>query len=134
MTWMVGLIGVAIALINVFYGISKDNVQKGEAEIRECIETLKRALQDILDHKSNNHKSHIAYIEGLTYLRLVKENNIEETITRFARDISDFRENSISEEDLIGSYKTAIESVYNMKFSVRKYLSYIVKPKNIRIS
>lgn len=134
MTWMVGVIGVLIAFINVFYGISKDNVQKGEAEIRECIETLKRALQDILDHKSNNYKSHITYIESLIYLRLVKENNIEKTITRFAGHISDFHENSISEEDLIGSYKTAIESVYNMKFSVCKYLFYIVKPKNLRIS
>lgn len=128
MTWIVGAIGIIIALINVYYGISKDNIQKGEAEIKECIETLKKALQDSLNDKQH-YKSHITYIESLIYLRLIKENNIQDLVVCFARDISYFCENTISEEDLLSSYKTAIEAIYNMKFSVYKYISYILKQK-----
>ena len=128
MTWLVGTIGVVIALINIYYVISKDNTQKGEAEIKECVDTLKRALQDILNNKQHC-KSQITYIESLTYLRLVKENNIGHLITRFACDISDFCEGSKSEEDLLSSYKTAIESAYSMNFSIYKYVYYIINRK-----
>lgn len=128
MTWIVGVIGVIIALINIYYGMSKDNAQKGEAEIKECVDTLKKALQDILDGKKN-YKAHIAYIEGLAYLRLVRENGIDGYIMRFSRELSDFYEGSKGEEDLIGSYRSAVEAVYNMQFSICKYLIYTLKTK-----
>ena len=128
MTWVVGAIGIIIALINVYYGISKDNIQKGEAEIKECVETLKKALQDSLDNKKH-YKSHITYIESLIYLRLIRENNIKDLVVCFARDISYFCENTISEEDLLSSYKTTIEAIYNMNFSVCKYVLYTLKQK-----
>lgn len=126
MTWIVAVIGVIIALINVYYGISKDNIQKGEAEIKECVETLKKALQDSLNDKQH-YKSHITYIESLIYLRLIRENNIKDLVVCFARDISYFCENTISEEDLLSSYKTTIEAIYNMKFSTIEYIRYVLK-------
>lgn len=128
MTWVVGAIGVVIALINIYYGMSKDNAQKGEAEIKECADTLKKALQDMLDGKKNC-KAHIAYIEGLAYLRLVKENELDGCIMRFSRELSDFYEGSRGEEDLIGSYKSAVDAVYNMKFSICEYLAYTFKQR-----
>ena len=128
MTWIVGAIGVVIALINIYYGISKDNAQKGEAEIKECADTLKKALQDVLNDKQH-FKAHITYIESLVYLRLVGENKISNLVMSFARDISDFCEGSKNEEDLFSSYKMAIDKIYNMEFSVCKYLIYTLKTK-----
>lgn len=128
MTWLVWTIGVVIALINIYYVISKDNTQKGEAEIKECVDTLKRALQDTLNDKQHC-KSHITYVESLVYLRLVKENHMGHLITRFACDISDFYEGSKSEEDLLSSYKMTIENIYNMQFSTYRYIRYILKTK-----
>lgn len=127
MNW-IALFGIFVALVNVYYLISKDNIQKGEAEIKECADTLKKALQDMLDGKKNC-KAHIAYIEGLAYLRLVKENELDGCIMRFSRELSDFYEGSRGEEDLIGSYKSAVDAVYNMKFSICEYLAYTFKQR-----
>ena len=114
---MIGLIALILSIINFIYLILKDKKQNIEVQRKECIDTLKNALKDVLNNKLH-FKSHIAYVESLTYLKFVKNNiNSKILFIKFAQDISDFCEGSKNEEDLLGSYKDVINSIYiiNMK-------------------
>lgn len=129
MTWIVALIGLVIALINIWYSMSKDAIQKGEAEIKECVETIKKALQDsIMTRDKDKIKTTYTYIESLGYLRLVKENKLKDELYKFAETINDFCENNkMSDEDLFGAYKIIIEKIYTMKISTWKYIKFVFR-------
>lgn len=130
MTWVIAAIGVMLTLVNVWYGMSKDAIQKGEAEIKECIDTIKKALQDALDKNININLTY-TYIESLAYLRLINENNLRQALYGFAEKINDFCDGG-SEEDLFGEYKVIIEKIYTMKISTWKYICFVLFPQIYR--
>jgi hypothetical protein len=117
------IIVIILTLINLVYLISKDNVQKGESDIKECLDILKKTFETTKTEENQKKvKILIAQIESLSYLRLVKENNIN--IKDFCIATDDFQNAIISEEDYIGKYKESVDKIYNMKFSVWKYIDY----------
>lgn len=128
--YMGWIVAAFFGMINIAYLINKDNRQKGETEIKECVDVLKRTFETAMDATPKiDLDALITQVESLSYLRLVKENNITESINAFATAASDFKSKSIGQEDFIGAYKDAIDVVYNMRISVIKYLMYILKSK-----
>lgn len=119
----VSILIAIIALVNILYLLSKDNVNKGENEVNEMIKTVKQSLDDCLDNKKNTQIA-VANVESLTYLRIARENNLSKYLLRFSLALSDYQETNSGAEKLIGEYKILLEKIYNVKYSILEYIKY----------
>lgn len=119
----VSILIAIIALVNILYLLSKDNVNKDENEVNEMIKTVKQSLDDCLDNKKNTQIA-VANVESLTYLRIARENNLSKYLLRFSLALSDHRESNSGAEKLIGEYKILLEKIYNVKYSILEYIKY----------
>lgn len=122
-------IATIIAFVNIFYLLNKDCISKGEAEILECLKTIKQSLDDISKNKNTPNNTInidviIANIENLVYLRLIKENEMQDDILKLSVSIYDYIEGTKDIESTMGVYKGLIEKLYNAKISLKKYLFY----------
>lgn len=125
-------LGSVIALLNILYLTNKDCIKYCEEEIKENSSIVKEAFKEVIENKENKEKIMliIAHIEILTYSRLVKENNLEDTILNFAISINDYYDGCLNDEDFAGSYKQTLEKIYKMKASFLKYIKYIFTKKS----
>ena len=81
--YMGWIVAAFFGIINIAYLINKDNRQKGETEIKECVDVLKRTFETAMEATPKiDLDALITQVESLSYLRLVKENNIIESILK----------------------------------------------------
>lgn len=112
-----------IALANILYLLNKDNINKGENEVNEMLKTVKQSLDECFNDSKNTQVA-AANIESLTYLRIAKENKLSIYLLKFSLALNDYQESNKNIEQLIGEYKTLLEKIYNVKYSLLEYLSY----------
>ncbi len=125
--WL-SLIAIFFTLINFVYLLTKDRFQKVDSERKECLSVLKDCFSKILKKDyDGNVVALTSNIEALSYLTIIRLNYIN--VNRFSLAVSDYDEENISEEKMIGEYKQLIEKIYEADISLYEYIKELLKKK-----
>lgn len=142
-SWAIGIFGAIIAIINVYYLLMKDTVNKKETEIAEILKIIESAMQEAIDNCYNDDKQnnkvdlkrldiYLAKLEIVPNFRIIIENNLESKILEFSLALSDFKTGSKKREDLLGAYKEILEYIYKIEASSLKYLYFLMYKKSFK--
>jgi len=126
-TWL-SVIAIFFTLFNFLYLLTKDILQRTDNEKKECLLVLKDCFSKILKKDYDGNIAELtSNIEALNYLAIIRLNHI--SVNRFALAISDYYEKTISEEQMLGEYKTILEQIYKADISIREYIKELCKKK-----
>lgn len=126
--WL-SLIAIIFTFINFVYLLTKDRFQKVDSERKECLSVLKDCFSKILKKDYDGNIMELtSNIEALVYLTIIRLNYIN--VDKFALAVSDYNEKSISEEQMLGEYKTLIEQIYKADISLYEYIKELSKKKH----
>lgn len=137
-SFIIGIFGAIITIINIYYLLIKDTVNKKEAEVDETLRIIETAMNEAIDNIDNKHSDivdlkkldiYLAKLEIIPNFRIIKENDLEDEFLEFSVALSDFKTGSKKREDLLGAYKKILNSIYQIKASSLKYLYFLVYKK-----
>ena len=125
--WL-SVIAIFFTLFNFLYLLTKDILQRTDNEKKECLLVLKDCFSKILKKDYDGNIAELtSNIEALNYLAIIRLNYIR--VNRFALAISDYYEKTISEEQMLGEYKTLLEQIYKADISIIEYIKELCKKK-----
>ena len=125
--WL-SVIAIFFTLFNFLYLLTKDILQRTDNEKKECLLVLKDCFSKILKKDYDGNIAELtSNIEALNYLAIIRLNYI--SVNRFSLAISDYHEKTISEEQMLGEYKTLLEQIYKADISILEYIKELCKKK-----
>lgn len=131
--WL-SLIAIFFTLINFVYLLTKDRFQKVDSERKECLSVLKDCFSEILNKDCKRNIMELtSNIEALSYLTIIRLNCIN--VNKFALIISHYYQKSISEEAVVGEYKTLVEAICGADIPLCEYIKGLLrnfKKNNLR--